>query len=40
MKQVLNMHKVPLYQYVTDQTLFFSLEKEQFHFVAPTVVYG
>lgn len=40
MKQALNMQKVPLYQYVTDQTLFFNLEKEQFHFVEPSVVYG
>lgn len=33
MKQALNMQKLPLYQYVTDQTLFSSQENEQFHFV-------
>ena len=27
-------------QYVTDQKLFFNLEKEQLNFVEPTVVYG
>lgn len=27
------MQKLPLYQYVTDQTLFSSQENEQFHFV-------
>lgn len=33
MKQALNMQKMPLYHYVTDQTLFSSQENEQFHFV-------
>ena len=40
MTEALNMQKGPLGQYVTGYTLFFNLEKEQFHVVEPTVVYG